>query len=261
MNNIEDQILEKLKNTQTKYNVKIPIAIESGSRGWGFSSKDSDYDCRFIYVHEKDWYLSVLDKKDFIEYAADEVFDINGWDLKKVLKHIMKSNAVMLEWLMSNEVYFKNESVNNKLLDVAKEYFNPTSVSYHYLNMAKKKMCDIKSENESKLKNYFYVLRPIACILFIDKYKEIPFMEYKNNLEKIDVRDDVLAEIYRLLEIKPEVCESYKIPKNNLLIDYFDTVIEETEEKLKNIKFEKNRNYDNIDNVFKEIIEMVWTNE
>lgn len=261
MDNIKEEILEKLKDTQIKYNVKIPIAIESGSRGWGFASKDSDYDCRFIYVHEKDWYLSVLDKKDFIEYAVDEVFDINGWDLKKALKHIMKSNAVMLEWLMSNEVYIKNECINNKLLEVAKEHFNPISVSYHYLNMAKKKIDDIKAEDESKLKNYFYILRPIACILFIDKYKQVPFMEYRKNLEKIEVEDNVLLEINRLLEIKSDVCESYKIPKNKLLIDYFDTIVEQTEERLKNSKFEKNRDYDSVDIVFKEIIEMVWENE
>ena len=38
--------------------VRIPLAIESGSRGWGFPSTDSDYDCRFIFVRQQDSYLS-----------------------------------------------------------------------------------------------------------------------------------------------------------------------------------------------------------
>ena len=48
---IKSAILQKLLETQVNYNVKIPLAVESGSRGWGFASPDSDYDCRFVHVH------------------------------------------------------------------------------------------------------------------------------------------------------------------------------------------------------------------
>jgi hypothetical protein len=37
--------------------VRVLFACESGSRGWGFASPDSDYDVRFLYVHPLDWYL------------------------------------------------------------------------------------------------------------------------------------------------------------------------------------------------------------
>ena len=63
MEDIKKSIMEKLQHTKNNYNICIPLAIESGSRAWGFASPDSDYDCRFIYVHEKDWYISVLEKK------------------------------------------------------------------------------------------------------------------------------------------------------------------------------------------------------
>jgi predicted nucleotidyltransferase len=40
--------------------IKILLACETGSRAWGFPSPDSDYDVRIVYVHEKDWYLSLV---------------------------------------------------------------------------------------------------------------------------------------------------------------------------------------------------------
>ena len=60
-------ILEKLKEIEDKNNVIILFAIESGSRGWGFSSSDSDYDVRFVYKHNPDWYLTIEENRDVIE--------------------------------------------------------------------------------------------------------------------------------------------------------------------------------------------------
>ena len=42
-------IKEKLHEIEERENVTIIMAIESGSRAWGFPSPDSYYDVRFIY--------------------------------------------------------------------------------------------------------------------------------------------------------------------------------------------------------------------
>ena len=52
------EIIEKIKQIEVTRGVEVLLAVESGSRAWGFASPDSDYDIRFIYRHEKDWYLS-----------------------------------------------------------------------------------------------------------------------------------------------------------------------------------------------------------
>jgi len=138
-NNIKNAIIQKLRDAEEINHVKILFAIESGSRGWGFASPDSDYDCRFVYVHEKEWYLSIFDKPEFIEYDTDKIFDVNGWDLKKFVLHIIKSNAVMFEWLTSNEFYIRNEPITILLQGLAEQFFNPVAVSHHYLSLAQKK--------------------------------------------------------------------------------------------------------------------------
>ena len=83
---MRERILEELKKIEEKENVRIIMAIESGSRAWGFASPDSDYDVRFIYVREKEEYLKLEGIRDVIEWQLDETLDINGWDIKKALQ-------------------------------------------------------------------------------------------------------------------------------------------------------------------------------
>ena len=98
-------IPEKIAEIEQKENVKILHCVESGSRAWGFSSPDSDFDVRFIYVRPKEFYLRLDQTRDVIEWQLDDVLDINGWDLKKALTLLYKSNPTLFEWNNSPIVY------------------------------------------------------------------------------------------------------------------------------------------------------------
>ena len=65
--NVFNTIVKELRRIEQEYDVKVLYACESGSRAWGFASRDSDYDVRFLYVHSRDWYLSIEDWRDVIE--------------------------------------------------------------------------------------------------------------------------------------------------------------------------------------------------
>jgi predicted nucleotidyltransferase len=54
-------------------------------------------------VHPKGWYLTIADKRDVIEIPFDGELDINGWDVRKSLKLLRKSNSPLLEWLSSRK--------------------------------------------------------------------------------------------------------------------------------------------------------------
>ena len=66
MRDIQKEIRENLDTIEKKYNVRILLAVESGSRAWGFAAPDSDYDVRFIYVHARKEYLRIDTMKDVI---------------------------------------------------------------------------------------------------------------------------------------------------------------------------------------------------
>jgi len=257
MMDIRGQILEQLNQIEREHHVRIPIAIESGSRAWGFASPDSDYDCRFIYVHPRDWYLSVFEGRDTIEYAPDAVFDVGGWDIRKVIRHLVKSNAVMLEWLSSGVVYRMNEAVRQELWNLGEAFFNPVSVGWHYLSMARNKLTEIEEAETSKIKKYCYVLRPLACIRHIHTHGKIPHMEYQRNLAEIALPDPVREEITRLLKEKETAAEAFPMPKNDTLLRYSRQESAWAEEWLGTLHKEKNRDYEHANRVFCRIIEMV----
>jgi predicted nucleotidyltransferase len=74
------EILPRLSEIEKEESVTIFYACESGSRAWGFPSKDSDYDVRFLYLRSQDWYLSidVEEKRDVIERPISDMLDISG---------------------------------------------------------------------------------------------------------------------------------------------------------------------------------------
>ncbi|MDV3459190.1 nucleotidyltransferase domain-containing protein [Sphingomonas sp. HF-S4] len=95
------EIETRLDRIEADNGVRLLLAIESGSRAWGFPSPDSDYDVRFLYVRPQDWYLSLALGRDVIETPIEDEIDLNGWDVRKALVLLLKSNAVVSEWIES----------------------------------------------------------------------------------------------------------------------------------------------------------------
>ncbi|BAO75726.1 hypothetical protein WPG_1496 [Winogradskyella sp. PG-2] len=110
---MKTKILNKLSEIERDKNIDILFAVESGSRAWGFASPDSDYDIRFVYKHKKDWYLNLWEKDDTIEFMTEDDLDGSGWDIRKALRLLAKSNASFTGWLFSPIVYRANDDFLN----------------------------------------------------------------------------------------------------------------------------------------------------
>ncbi len=117
-------ILENLTRIESDHNVRILYAVESGSRAWGFASRNSDFDVRFIYIHPPEWYLSIREKRDVIEIPINDDLDISGWDLRKALGLLRKTNPPLLEWLGSPIVYLERYGMAEKMREFVADNFS-----------------------------------------------------------------------------------------------------------------------------------------
>lgn len=196
------QILQKLDTLQSEAGIEILLAIESGSRAWGFESPDSDYDVRFMYRRPLDHYLRLSSVRDTLEIPVDEVFDVVGWDLPKVLQALKKSNAVMFEWLQSPVEYRAAGDFRDRLWQLAVPYFNPKSAFHHYLSLAQKSFDLAQLGGQVKLKKFFYVLRPLLAAMWIRDRGTVPPMAFSALRDLLDPEAPVSQAIDRLLATK-----------------------------------------------------------
>ena len=255
---MKEKILTEIKKIEEQFDVKICLAVESGSRAWGFPSKDSDYDVRFIYVHKKDWYLSIDQKRDVIELPINNLLDINGWELRKALKLFQKSNPPLMEWLHSGIVYYQAFSLADKLKTIQNQVFLPQSALYHYLNMAKGNFRDYLRGDHVKIKKYFYVLRPVLACIWIERYNSVPPIEFQTLVEELLEKEQLKEEIHTLLARKISGEELDLEPKVTVINDFLEKEINRLEEYTKTLKVSKEDMTPLLDDLFREVLEEVW---
>lgn len=213
-------ILDKIKEIEQKENVKVIFAVESGSRAWGFASLNSDYDVRFVYQRNLKDYLSIDCKRDVIEWQLDEVFDINGWDLKKALQLLHESNPNLFEWLNSPIVYIAADEFE-QLKQLSNIYFNQKKCLMHYLNMAKNTYEKCLTSDKVVLKRYFYVLRALFASLWIVNKNTIPPVAFNELLDKI-CPCSLKEKILEMIKLKQEMNEKDIFIRDEELNQYIE---------------------------------------
>lgn len=222
---MREEIINHLEKLEIERGIRILLAVESGSRAWGFPSPDSDYDVRFFYVDKKEKYLSVKNHKDRIDYFHGELLDLNGWDIKKALGLLMKSNASIFEWTQSPIVYKEIAGFKTELLGLCEQYFQGGHTLNHYKGIAKNSFASFDGSS-MKLKKFFYVFRPLLAAKWIVERGTIPPMAM-DALFDVLKEDAVEKSVKALIEIKKDAGEAYVFEPENLLLDFVNKSLED----------------------------------
>jgi hypothetical protein len=210
----------------------VLYACESGSRAWGFESADSDYDVRFLYVHSRDWYLSIEDHRDVIERPINDGLDISGWDLRKALRLFRKSNPPLLEWLGSPIVYREKGGTAQRLRGLATEFQSPRACAYHYLHMARGNYREYLQGEEVWTKKYFYVLRPLLAIQWLERGLGLVPTEFQHLVDRLVPEGSIRESIDRLVERKRLGAELAKGPRLAAISDFIESELARYEAEL-----------------------------
>jgi predicted nucleotidyltransferase len=190
--------------------VRVPLAIESGSRAWGFPSPDSDYDCRFIFVRREEDYLTLFPQPDVIEVPLEGDLDVNGWDLAKALRLMLKGNAVVLEWLRSPIAYRCHSRFRDAFLNLARDCADRRLVGRHYLHLGERQRRTYFGDGKDiALKKLFYALRPAAALRWMRLHEQeaVPPMHFPTLLAECEPSRDVAEIVAELLARKAETRE------------------------------------------------------
>ena len=209
---MRDGILAALKEIERAQEVRVLLAVESGSRAWGFASPDSDFDVRFVYVHPRNWYLSVFDARDVIEKMLPGDLDVSGWELRKSLRLFSKCNLAFNEWLGSPIRYVHEPRFLEQLEALLPRYFNPIAGLHHYRRMAAAALDDSLRDGAVGIKKLFYVLRPLLACRWIRNVRAQPPTEFAKLVDTGWVTGEERAWIEDLLALKAAAAEAQTIP-------------------------------------------------
>lgn len=193
---------ERLRGVTADHAVVIPWAIESGSRAWGFPSPDSDYDCRFFFVRSANAYLSPWPARDVIETPLDKIFDVNGWDVIKAVRLLVKGNATVTEWLRSPIVYSGDDGFRDGMLELAASVYEPVRAARHYRHVGlQQREGPIE---KLTLKRVFYALRPAATLLWLRANPDagVPPMDLPTLIAQTDPGAELRDAVAELIALK-----------------------------------------------------------
>ena len=163
----------------------------------------------------------------------DGDLDITGWDFRKCLTLLKKSNAPLIERFQSPIEYYAVPGFKDGFRQLIESYYSPIAVFFHHYSLAKNFWEDLKGKDEFKLKSYFYLIRSLLSCNWIRKDSSVLPMEIEGLMKYIN--EDFKEELRKLIMLKGTVGEKYLHRKddklNERILNLFE-LIESSKESL-----------------------------
>lgn len=220
-----DQLWDHLEGEQ---GLEILFACEAGSRAWGFASPDSDYDVCFIFRRPFWDNFRVLPDPDTVDGPRLDGLDASGWDVRKALALLAKSNAALLEWLHSPVIYRAEKSFLEDLRALARDFFEPRVLVQHYTGMARTLCGRDLGADRATAKEYLHALRACLSARHVLEQGTPPPVKFRDLLNAVE--GDVRTAIEELRQQKRKE-EKKEVGRLSLLDRFLERELAELEDQ------------------------------
>lgn len=194
--------------------------------------------------------------RDTIEGPLDDIMDFSGWDLRKTLGLLRRTNPSLIEWAHSPIIY-RTMPQWERIAEKMPVFFDPLSNMHHYFSMAQSHWHKHMKDEFVKAKKYFYVLRPVLCCRWLEKCgtpAPIPFDE----LRKATLPEELMPVVDTLLERKKAADEAESIPHIESLDAFLFSEIERIYKLMNDMGRVTLPGYDVLNNMLREAISTAW---
>ncbi|MEZ5299579.1 MAG: nucleotidyltransferase domain-containing protein [Verrucomicrobiales bacterium] len=219
----EHQIRERLARVEEYSGVRLLFAAEAGSRAWGFASPDSDFDVRFVFARSPERYLSVRALDEQIGPIMEGDLDLAGWDLRKALRLLAKSNGPLLEWLGSPIRYAGDDRLVENWRALAAEVLCPRRLAAHYAGMANGAWQRCAEQGAAaSAKRLLYAARALLAARWVATRAAIPPVRFADLVagQAGELPPGIPAALDQLAAAKRELAESDPAPPCAELRDF-----------------------------------------
>jgi predicted nucleotidyltransferase len=154
---------------------------------------------------------------------------MNGWDVRKALRLYWKSNPAFVEWIQSPITYINSGVFRDCARDMLPDIYSIAKGIYHYRSMAKTNYRGYLRDEIVPLKKYFYVLRPLFAIRWLEEFGSAAPIEFDKVRQLVN--DNELTEaINELLERKKVSEEKMLAPAIPVINQYIEAELARLED-------------------------------
>jgi len=248
-------VTNRLEELEKQHGFRILYACESGSRAWGFASADSDYDVRFLFVWPREHYLSISAPREDVDLGIDaDNLDLSGWELRKSLRLLRKSNGPLIEWLHSPIVYRQTEALD-MLRNLAREIFRPRSCSAHYLGLSKRMITALdETPDAATAKRYLYALRSLLAAGHVLRDRSPAPVAFAKLVDSANLSGAIRDEIDSMISAKAGGKESDAIGSRPVLDSYLKNQHQHHSETLDRLPEEEPEPITALDELFRQLV-------
>lgn len=222
----------KARSIEREHEIKVLMALQTGSRASGLESPRSDWDVSFIYIHKPEWYSQEEENRYVIEQVFPGDIDVFGWELGDALHHLGKGNPTMLEWLDAYDKYVIDDSFW-KEMQAIRDGFLPPVKAISYYNQVYNKYNERFLNQERNMKEFLHYLRGVLACKWIERKGKLP-STYFDSLVRATVDDPgIRAKNNALIEIKRSGKNVDEVAVDPELIEYARNLAQHYDEVVK----------------------------